>query len=288
MRIIQNLSQGSDEWKQWRKSKITATDCPIICEVNPWESPYQLWRRKLSLDPEKQITEEMQRGMMLESKAREIASDLTGIEFIPCNVLHDNEWMAASLDGIDALHSVVVEIKCGQKSFEQAKEGFIPEYYQYQMLHQMEICSVDKVLYFCYNGEKHLYQWFHRDQSKIDQLIEKEKEFYYKIQILEEPSLIDLDYKDMSGDREWELIEIDYLFAKEQIEYYESLQKKARERLISLAGESNAKGNCLKLKKILSKGNLDWNGIMDEYLKDIDLEKHRKPTKESWRITSDN
>lgn len=39
-----------EEWLQVRKSGIGSSEVATIVGLNPWETPYQLWRRKVGLD----------------------------------------------------------------------------------------------------------------------------------------------------------------------------------------------------------------------------------------------
>ena len=45
-----------NEWLELRKAGIGSSEVATIVGLNPWETPYQLWRRKLGLDPAKDET----------------------------------------------------------------------------------------------------------------------------------------------------------------------------------------------------------------------------------------
>lgn len=38
------------EWLEYRKDGIGSSEVATILGLNPWETPYQLWRRKKGLD----------------------------------------------------------------------------------------------------------------------------------------------------------------------------------------------------------------------------------------------
>jgi predicted phage-related endonuclease len=40
------LTQGTDEWKAWRRDGITATDAVVLFGLNPDMTPLKLWRQK--------------------------------------------------------------------------------------------------------------------------------------------------------------------------------------------------------------------------------------------------
>ena len=69
-------------------------------------------------------------------------------------------------------------------------------------------------------------------------------------------------------------MEISYRIHKEDL----------RKQLIFLSGESNSRGSGISLCQVVRKGNVDYAKIPE--LKGIDLEKYRKGSISSWRITS--
>ena len=43
-----------NEWLKVRESGIGSSEVATIVGLNPWETPYQLWRRKMGIDPAKE------------------------------------------------------------------------------------------------------------------------------------------------------------------------------------------------------------------------------------------
>lgn len=56
-----------EEWLEHRKAGIGSSEVATILGLNPYETPYQLWRRKLGLDEPKEETYAMRRGHYLEA-----------------------------------------------------------------------------------------------------------------------------------------------------------------------------------------------------------------------------
>ncbi len=185
--------QGSQEWLSIRKQHVTGTDAGVIMGVNPWKTPYQLYLQKMDLSPPEKENQAMRTGTLLEPVAREWLLREHSIKCDPEVVFKD--FMMASLDGLSECGTFIVEIKCGKKSFEQASDGEIPEYYLYQMLHQMAVCDLDIVKYVCFNGVTGIVIDVHRDQKLIDEMIEKEKEFYQCLLQYTPPALTEKDYQ---------------------------------------------------------------------------------------------
>ena len=70
------------EWLDGRKGGIGSSEVGTILGVNPWETPYQLWRRKKGLDAPKVETFAMKAGHYLEDAVARFYADSTGVEII--------------------------------------------------------------------------------------------------------------------------------------------------------------------------------------------------------------
>ena len=70
------------EWLEYRKSGIGSSEVASILGLNPWQSPYQLWRQKKGLDAPKEETFAMKAGHYLEDAVSMFWSDATGREVI--------------------------------------------------------------------------------------------------------------------------------------------------------------------------------------------------------------
>ena len=44
---MKELVQQSEEWLEFRRSRIGASDAPIIMGVSPWKTHYKLWVEKI-------------------------------------------------------------------------------------------------------------------------------------------------------------------------------------------------------------------------------------------------
>lgn len=75
-----------NEWLKARQDGIGASEVATIVGLNPWESPYQLWRRKLGIDPPKEENFAMRAGHYLEDAVAKFWHDETGHEIIKASV----------------------------------------------------------------------------------------------------------------------------------------------------------------------------------------------------------
>lgn len=79
-----------DEWLEYRKDGIGSSEVATILGLNPWETPYQLWRRKKGLDAPKDETFAMKAGHYLEDAVSQFWADETGREVIKSSA---GDWL---------------------------------------------------------------------------------------------------------------------------------------------------------------------------------------------------
>lgn len=280
------MIQNSQEWLEFRKTKVGASDAPIIMEISPWKTPYQLWEEKLGIR-ETIMTSAMQRGTDMEEEARQAFERETGIAMFPMVKIHpENEWMMASLDGISLDEKNILEIKCpGKEDHFTAVSNMVPDKYYPQLQHQLAVTGLEKAYYYSYTRSGSALVSVGRDDKYISKMIKKEKEFYDCMMEFLPPKLTERDYVERN-DIEWQELSNAYLETQKLLKSLEEQEKLMKERLISLAGRSNAKGGGIKLSKVVRKGSVDYQMVPE--LKGINLEKYRKPAIETWRVLSDS
>jgi putative phage-type endonuclease len=181
MRLIKH-KQRSKEWLQYRATKICASDSPIIMGHSPFKTIEQLYIEKTKCF-ESAPNPWMIRGIELESIALRKFEEETGLILFPCVGEHENGWMAASFDGMTIEGDAIVEIKApGKKDHAIALEGRPPQKYLAQLYHQMEVAELDFSFYYSFDGQSGVIIEVKRDQDFIDVMIEKEREFWQRLQ----------------------------------------------------------------------------------------------------------
>ncbi len=70
------------EWLEARKDGIGASEVATIVGLNPYDTPYQLWRRKIGLDAPKEENFAMKAGHYLEDAVARFYADESGREII--------------------------------------------------------------------------------------------------------------------------------------------------------------------------------------------------------------
>lgn len=82
MRRTRLIFDSREQWLEARKEGIGASEVATIVGLNPWETPYQLWRRKTGLDPAKPMSAAMNTGHILEDGVAQYWAQATGREII--------------------------------------------------------------------------------------------------------------------------------------------------------------------------------------------------------------
>lgn len=288
MKII-NLEQGSPEWLSWRRTVITATDCPAILGSSPWTTAYQCWQRKLGLIEEVKSNEAMERGKRLEPISRERFINKYGINMTPL-VIESSEYafLGASLDGISDCRKYILEIKTGgHKLFQMAKDGIIPDYYMDQIQDQLLVTGAEKCFYKVAHEDEDkeiVIEVFAKNDFK-DNFLPKAREFLRCMAFNEPPPLQDSDYKDMTHEASWKGYSEEYQRLCKDIKRLEEIKESYRKELINLSGDHSCKGHGIKVIKTIMKGRIPYDEIPE--VKELDLEGYRKPSTTTWKILTD-
>jgi putative phage-type endonuclease len=282
--IKHNLIQGSDEWLKFRKSKIGASDAGYILRLSPWKTANRLWLEKLDLIEKEPSNFAMKRGTELEEQARHKYIAMTGINVFPIVCEHsDYDWMIASMDGLSFDERHAVEIKCpGRKDHALALDGKVPEKYYPQLQHQLAVLNLDNIDYFSFDGEHGVIIKIERNEEYINNLIEKEKEFYRCMQELEAPALTDDDYE-IRTDREWLDTALQYRLVKMEMKELEAREKSLKETLYGMSNHANSIGGGIRLQKIVKRGCIEYSRI--PHLEGVNLDEYRKPRSEYWKMS---
>lgn len=283
MRIIE-LEQGSQEWLSWRKTVITATDCPAIMGTSPWSTAYKCWQRKLDLIEEQKSNEAMERGKRLEPQARADFNRSNSYFMEPCVVEStEYDFLGASLDGLSDCGRYVLEIKCGGATLhKQAGEGIIPPYYEHQIQHQLLVTGAEKAFYYSYNGTNGIQLEVFPDREFKSKFLAKALEFWKCVAFNEPPTLQDSDYKDMSGEAYWKEYAKEYCNLNQKIKDLEELKESYRKELLKLCGDHSCSGEGIKVMKTTMRGRVDYDAIPE--IQGIDLDNYRKKSTTSWKI----
>ena len=289
MKIV-DVEQGSQEWLNLRRAKITATDCPAIMEVSEYKSPRMVWLDKMGDSPLDDPTPAMERGRNLEPFARSHFNETNGMNFVPVVGISSTEkWQMASFDGV--YDNANLEIKCPSMSrMDRYRSGEIHQQYLYQVYHQMMVLKecTRACLFFFHPDCAPIEIWVYKDQAFLNHsvmILKEEHDFYHNYVLqFREPFPKKMDVK-VREDSEWECRTKSWKKAKEDLERAKIEEEICKQRVFEISdARYTCKGNGVSVSKVIRQGTVDYTKIPE--LKDMDLEIFRKPKTEYWNVRS--
>ncbi|CAB4169908.1 COG5377 Phage-related protein, predicted endonuclease [uncultured Caudovirales phage] len=275
-----------NEWLLNRRKGLGASDIPAIMKVSPWSTPYQLFCDKVSTEPPVDNGNwATARGNTLEPIARARYELESGLEFPATLAVHkDVPYFMASLDGYNAEHNFILEIKCpGAADHATAVSGAVPEKYFPQLQHQLMVTGAAECHYVSYDGAESLALVVVKPNYEyIAAMVEKEHAFWKLVTDGTPPELCDADVKviDHLGlhDLANKYIELDAESKAIDIE-----MKKLRE-LILADEEITSHPRCLigrlNVTRSYRAGTIDYSKI-----EGVDFEAYRKKGTTTVTIT---
>lgn len=147
--------KSREEWLEVRKGGIGSSEVAAIVGLNPWETPYQLWRRKVGLDASKEETFAMKAGHYLEDAVAQFWADGTGQQVIKSSagdwIIRDNDrpflqvspdrtyWIAGMPKNND--NKGILECKTTQMSVDG---DFLPKHWFCQLIYQLGVAGLQQ------------------------------------------------------------------------------------------------------------------------------------------------
>ena len=283
--ITSKFEQNTEEWLQFRRGKIGASDAPVIMGVSPWKNKLQLWEEKVKGTYSQAVNGAMKRGIELEESARQLFCLKTGIEVFPCVAVHPElDWMMASLDGLDKSGKVAVEIKCaGKEDHAVALAGRVPEKYYPQLQHQMHVCQLEKMFYFSFDGYDGKLVELQLDRSYVKEMLGEEQEFYRCM--IENRAPAPKKTYIMREDEPWKECACALSSILKEKKDLEKREAEIKARILNIAGQCESMGYGIKLSRVQRKGQIDYSTIPE--LEGVNLEEYRKHPTASWVVTLD-
>lgn len=267
-----NIKQNTPEWHDFRSNHLGASEASTILGKNPWESVYSLWYRRVN-GIKIEENEAMRRGKEQEPLARALYNRQFDLNCEDLVFEHDKiPFMSASLDGWDKANQVAIEIKCSEKLYSLALDGKIPEYYNIQMQHQMEVMGINSMDYVVYFKDDIQVIYVERDQALIDQIILAEADFWHKLVYLQEPEMTESDYVEILDPR-LQTYADEYKTIKAKIDLDTLRLKELKNKMTDLTDGLSAKGFGVKIRKTKPSYKTDYKkyveslGVQEEELK---------------------
>lgn len=147
MATMVKLTQGTQEWLDWRRNGITATEASAIMGVSKWSTALDVYDQKLNPRPHEPSKYE-EWGTRLEPVIRQTFAEKHKEYKVVQGECYEDGWKRCSLDGelkdITGKTVAILEIKTGSSDSDWAP---VPEYYKAQVQWQMHVTGIKKVYF---------------------------------------------------------------------------------------------------------------------------------------------
>lgn len=178
-----------EEWLELRKKGIGGSDASIVCGINRYRSPVELWLDKTGKMSAQEVGEAAYWGTQLESIVRNEFSKRTDIFVAETHELLQSEehpFMLANLDGVCDVPEYgpcIFEAKTASAFKAGEWEDSIPDAYQLQIQHYMAVTGY-KAAYIAVliGGNSFKWKCIERDDELISMLIQLESDFWQHVQ----------------------------------------------------------------------------------------------------------
>lgn len=166
--LVGDFITGSDEWLSLRKQGITGTDVGTLLGVNPYESAFALYHKKLGLiDDRVPDNNRMKLGRYLETPLLEMYQDNhPELDIFTVGTYRSKErkWQLANPDALayegDKLY--IVEVKTSRQYWDD-----IPPHYMAQVNHYIDVFDADGAMFVTLEGGDYKEYKVERDEDTI-------------------------------------------------------------------------------------------------------------------------
>ncbi len=177
------------DWLEHRKLGIGGSDASVVCGINRYKSPVELWIEKTNQIPAQEAGEAAYWGTQLEPLVRAEFTKRTGVEVRHDKVLLQSEshpFMLANLDGTcehPDFGPCIFEAKTVPAYKAGEWDDTIPDEYQLQIQHYMAVTGY-KGTYIAVliGGNTFKWKFVERDDELIATLIQLEANFWAHVQ----------------------------------------------------------------------------------------------------------
>lgn len=280
-----------EEWLEYRRKGIGGSDASVVCGINRYKSPVELWLEKTGQLPYSEAGEAAYWGTQLEALVRKEFTKRTGITVNTVNQILQHEdfpFMLANLDGTcqhPDYGSCIFEAKTASAYKVSEWEDKIPDEYMLQIQHYMAVTGyAGAYIAVLIGGNTFRWKFIERDEEIISMLIELEKDFWEHVQNKLPPPLDGSEayakflaerFPDSIPKSKIELPEAaekliaEYNSACQKLEEVTEQKQKAENLLKEMLGENEVgtSGNSVITWKSMSQERLDSKTLKAEHPK---------------------
>ena len=175
-----------EEWLAYRRLGIGGSDVSVVCGVNKYKSPVELWLEKTGQQQPEEAGEAAYWGTKLESVIKDEFTQRTGIKVIPVKKIlrsKDYSFMIANLDGVCLcpVHGKCVFEAKTANAFKAGEweDDTVPYEYILQIQHYLCVTGYNGAYIAVLIGGN-VFQWKYvpRDEEMISMIIRTERDFW--------------------------------------------------------------------------------------------------------------
>ena len=178
-----------EDWLEHRRLGIGGSDASVVCGINKYKSPVELWMDKTGQLPPHEAGEAAYWGTQLESIVRAEFTKRTGIEVSKPSVILQSEehpFMLANLDGtceVPDIGTCIFEAKTASAYKVGEWEDTIPDEYMCQLQHYLAATGYQGAyIAVLIGGNTFRWKFVERDEELISMLVELESAFWNHVQ----------------------------------------------------------------------------------------------------------
>jgi putative phage-type endonuclease len=259
---MENLVQGTQQWIEWRKKGVGASEMAAILGLCPYSTKYQVWLEKTGRSTGFVGNYATQRGNELEARARARYELITMEDAPPALAVHPKyDICRVSLDGKSADNRLILEIKClGKEYHSMAQSGIVPPHYVPQVQYQLAVTGADKCHFFSYGAdETHALIEVLPDIEYQGMLIAHALEFWELVKSDTPPPLTERDIKVVENDPPLEMIALKIMAGKDSISKAEMDALKAE--FIKLGSHPKVKCGLVQVSTVNRNGKFSYHKL---------------------------
>lgn len=289
--VVSTENMDYADWLEYRRQGIGGSDASVVCGINRYKSPVELWMDKTNQLPYEEAGEAAYWGTQLEGLVRTEFSKRTGLEVQVVKQLlqsEDHPFMQANLDGIcehPEHGTCIFEAKTASAYKADEWDETIPDEYLLQIQHYMAVTGYQGTyIAVLIGGNTFRWKYVERDEELISMLIELEAKFWKHVEDVTPPPMdgSDASAKFLAGrfpnsvaNSRIDLPEsatkllIQYDEACEKLEYLTEQKQRAENLLKEMMGENEVgtAGDRVITWKSISQERLDSKTFKAEHPK---------------------
>ena len=188
--LVSTEGLSREEWLAYRDLGIGGSDASVVCGVNKYKSPLELWMEKTGQKEPEEVGESAYWGSRLESLIREEFTIRTGIEVKTVKqILRSKEYpfMLANLDGVCLCPThgkCIFEAKTANAFIAGEWDGdAVPREYILQVQHYLCVTGYNGAyIAVLIGGNEFHWKFVPRDEELISMIIRYERDFWAHVQ----------------------------------------------------------------------------------------------------------